>query len=257
MAGQKRVSRRGLLGLVAGLAAVAWGWQRFGVRPLPFDFGDIPGLPGWRVLETGPVTGRGSATGAVFAGIGAEAAPEPLPPERLCQVLFGDPAPGRMLVAVFSDFFCPNCRDLDARLAARLSDPASGIALTRHQLPLLGPASELAARAALAAGLQGGSARFHARLAATPFRPTLDHFARTADAAGLNPGRLLLDMNGPEVDRKLGDSAAAAQTLGVWGTPGLVVGRTLVMGAIRDDDLDRLIALERQAAPVCADPSGA
>ena len=221
----ERRSRRDLLIGLGTVVAVGAGWQLWGNRPRGFDFVAIDGLPGWRRLAfegvSSPTGGLGDAAFLGLDGNAEEVAP--LPAAALCDTLFRMRPPGAVPVAAFSDFFCPFCRVLTARLADRAASPASGIAVTWHELPLLGPVSETAARAALAADRQGAYAGFQARLLSTGFRPSAAFLA---------------------------DMAVASLTLGVWGTPAVVVGRTLVMGEIGEAALDRLIAMEAAAGPL-------
>lgn len=213
-----------------------------------FAFADIPGLPGFRQLDGGAVS---ASLRDPFAGLrapGDPLPPEPLPPAKLCAALFG-PAPsppGTVPVASFSDYYCPYCRDLTVRLAAR-QDPA--LRVVWHELPLLGEASEAAARAALAADLQGAYPAFQARLLRARFQPTDEYVAEVGHSLNLDVPRLLADAQSEDVARRLNTSARAAATLGIGATPALVVGRTLVTGAITDDRLDALIELERLAGP--------
>jgi 2-hydroxychromene-2-carboxylate isomerase len=214
-----------------------------------FDFAGIPGLPSFRYLDGGAVS---AGLRDPFAGLrapGDPVPPEPLPAGALCAALFG-PAPipvGTVPVASFSDYFCPYCRDLTVRLAAR-QDP--GLRIVWHELPLLGEASVAAARAALAADMQGAYASLQARLLRARFQPTDAYLAEIGESLGLDATRLLADAKGEEVESRLSTSASAAATLGIGATPALVVGRTLVTGAIADDRLERLIELERAAGPV-------
>jgi protein-disulfide isomerase len=150
-------------------------------------------------------------------------------------------------VASFSDYYCAYCRDLTVRLAAR-DDPA--LRIVWHELPLLGDASDAAARAALAADLQGAYAAFQARLMRAVFQPTDDYLAEVGRSLHLDTSRLLADAGGDDVARRLAASARAAATLGIGATPAIVVGRTLVRGAIADDRLDGLIELERAEGPL-------
>jgi protein-disulfide isomerase len=209
-----------------------------------FDFAAIPGLPGFRRLDGGAVSAPARDPFAGLRAPGDPPAPEALPPGALCAALFG-PAPvpqGTVPVASFSDYYCPYCRDLTARLAAR-NDP--GLRIVWHELPLLGDASAAAARAALAADRQGAYAALQARLFRARFQPTDAYLAEIGRSLGLDVPRLLADARGEEVARRLSASARAAATLGIGGTPALVVGRTLVTGAISDDRLDALIDRER------------
>lgn len=242
MVGEPKSSRRGLLIGALALGAVAWGWQRFAVGRERLDFAPIDGLPGWRQVSAGPVTSPGgSATSAVFVGIGDQGAPiEPLPAEKLCSVLFRAHRGSDVPLAMFTDFFCPYCRILTGRVVAL------GLPVTWHQLPLLGPSSEIAARAAAAAELQEGYEAFQQALLAAPFRPTLAFFAQAAARAGLSPEQLLVDMNSTYLARRLTESRATAETLGIWGTPALVIGRTLILGEVGADTLARLVAIERE-----------
>ncbi|SMX23225.1 DsbA family protein [Boseongicola aestuarii] len=254
MSEKPKTSRRDLFLGLGAIALVGGGWQAWVHRPRKMTFEPIDGLPGWRktVFEGVSAPRGGLSTTAAFAGLGNETTnPTTLSPEQLCRTLFQDAEDGRAPVAAFSDFFCPYCRTLTERLAARASDAASQPAITWHELPLLGPSSVIAARAAVAADLQGRYPEFQAALNSSQFRPTTRHIADTADAAGVRPGKLLIDMDGQIVASRLARSRAAAQTLGIYGTPALVIGRTLVIGEISDRNLDELLAAEANTPASC------
>ncbi|MEM9972107.1 MAG: hypothetical protein AAF762_13570, partial [Pseudomonadota bacterium] len=118
---QKRHRRRDLLIGLAALGAVGGGWQLWLRRPKPLEFSDIEGLPGWRQVAFGGVTTPpGGLSGVAFAGLDeSESDGAKLAPEALCEVLFQTPTDSRVTVAAFSDFYCPYCKVLTARLAAR------------------------------------------------------------------------------------------------------------------------------------------
>ncbi len=232
-------SRRNLFLGIGALAAIAGGWQWAVNRPRSLEFAAIPGLDGWRQTQAGGMTTLGgNATSAVLIGIDSEDVTR-LPPAKLCPALYRNRDSG-VPVAVFSDFFCPNCRILDARLASR-----SDLAITWHQLPLLGPSSELVAHALMAADRQDGYVAMRDQLLSAPFRPMLQTFLEAAILAGLDAEQLGRDMHESAVAARLAESRSAAQTLGVWGTPAITVGRTLAMGALDHRQLDQLIEAER------------
>ena len=243
-----RSSRRNFLFGALMLGGVAGGWQLWVHRPRDFEFQPIEGLPGWRLLEFDGVSAPSAGVaGAVFLGLGGgSGAVSAMPASRLCAALF-ETKKEKVPVAAFSDFFCRHCRVQIPKLAERARKPDSSITINWHELPLLGPTSEVAARAAVAADIQGGYPEFQARLFASQFRPTTAYLAEVASSAGLRPGQMILDMEGQVVASRLRRSRAAARTLGIYGTPALVVGRTLVMGNISESDLDRLIAFEAEA----------
>ena len=230
------MKRRDLLA-VGGLVALAAGWQVFGVRRPGLEFREMAAAPGWRFAAVGGVSG---VSGADLMTIGLEQGPDALPGDALDAVVHRDRIDGAVPVAVFSDFFCPYCRGLIGRLGARTTSPR--IAISWHELPLLGPQSVLVARAAEAAALQGGYAAFYRQMLADGFRPSPAWIARVAEAAGLDGARVRRDMDGDAVAARLLASARAARTLGFIGTPGLAVGRSAVLGALGTDQMEDLIS---------------
>jgi len=229
------VKRRDLI-LGGGLVALAAGWQVFGVRKTGLAFRAVRAAPEWRFAALGGVSG---AAGADLMTIGLqEQGPTPLPAAQLDGVVHRDAQSGAVPVAVFSDFFCPYCRGLISRLAGRTQAPS--IAISWHELPLLGPGSVMVAKAAEAAALQGGYDVFYSALLAKGFRPSPAWMGAIATQSGLDGQRLQRDMDGPEVAARLMASARAAKTLGFIGTPGLAVGRSAVLGALDRDQMEQL-----------------
>lgn len=209
--------------LVGGLAALAAGWQMFGVRGAQIAWRGIEGLPGWRFGMAGAISGGADP---LLAGLPGSAAPRvPFGPGQIADVVYRG---GRARVAVFSDHFCPYCRVLFGRLSQ------SDLAIAWHELPLLRPESHIAARAAEAARLQGGYVAFQSALIAQGFRPVPAWLGRVAEGAGLDGARLRRDMAGAEVAAGLEASARAAETLGIFATPGVVAGRSVVLGAVTE-----------------------
>lgn len=201
------------------------------------DFEALERPPGFRRLASdGAVTAA-----AIDPFVGLTSSAERTVPS--CTGLFDVTAmPGIIPVASFPDYDCAYCRVLEPRL-----DALDGVRITRHELPLLGDGSVLAARVALAAGLQGPYAPFHAALMRTP-RPSPDAIVRIA--TDLDLPRLQTNMDGPAVAEALARTDLVAALLEFYATPSLVVGRTLAIGAIGRATLDRLIARERGDGPV-------
>lgn len=245
-----KTNRRGLLIAGAAVAAV-WGggaaWRAWDARR--FDFAPVDGLPGFRRIAGGPVTRGGP--GDPFVGLDGDTgrADVVLADAEVCGALHRADGPG-VPVASFSDYFCPYCRSLTRDLIEL--EREGRVRVTWHELPLLSPASDVAARAALAAEMQGAYEAFHTRLMRSVVQPNRAYLSEVADSAGLDAERLLRDMDGPEVESDLAISAALADRFGFFATPALVVGRTAVMGAIEPARLEALIALEAGAGDVCA-----
>jgi len=236
-----KLNRRQAIG--AGFAVAAVGLGGIGLwraRPARFAFRDMAGVDGFRWLSAGAVSAGGADP---FAGLGAGAArPAPISDSALCGALFGPGVGGAVPVASFSDYACPYCRVLTALLADH--EAAGRVRMTWHELPLLGPVSVEAARAALAAGRQGAYLAFHSRLMRARFQPDRAYATALAESIGLDTGQFEEDLESDWVSRKLVSTASVARRFGFAATPALVVGNTAVLGAIGPRDLRALIDLE-------------
>ncbi|MFO7759868.1 MAG: DsbA family protein [Roseovarius sp.] len=211
------------------------------LRAPALAYAPLPGLPGFRKLSGGDVSGGDPLL------IGVEDGPETASPDEVCAHLFdGTPPGGPVPVAYFSDARCVYCRVLSPLLhEIAETEPVS---ITWHDLPLLGEASTRAARAAVAARRQGAYRTFHDRLMGTPFVPNDAYLRQLAQDAGIDPDRLLRDMASDPVASHLGRTARIARTFGFYGTPALVVGRTAILGAIEKRQLRRLIEAEKTSS---------
>jgi len=155
----------------------------------------------------------------------------------------GNPAAGFAIVEFF-DYRCPYCKQMHAPMRALLADDRD-LKIVRKDIPILGPDSVVASRAALAARAQGRYPALHEEL--MEYRGNLDEAAvfRVARDAGLDVDRLRRDMEAPAVAALIRRNMALAQALGIGGTPAFVVGETLVPGAIDAATLRKLVAEAR------------
>jgi len=238
------LTRRAALRLATGAAVIAAAYgSAAGLRRLlepDLKFEPIAALPGFRRVAGGPA----SAGDLVFAGLdGAQQIA--LPREALCTQLFSTARPDVPQIAYFGDSRCVYCRVVSP-LLQRL-DREQAAEITWHELPLLGQASVIAARAALAARAQGAYDFFHHSMMGSPILPTPHYLSNLSQKAGIDPKRLLQDMKTSAVTQELATTAALARRFGFIGTPALVVGRTAVLGRVDRRLLTRLIAAERAA----------
>lgn len=239
----RALTRRRILQGAGLLAIGAWVW---GVpylarqRTAPMTFRTIPGAAPFRVLDRpGPV----SAGAAIFAGL--ETTPQPFT-GSLCDVLFGTHEP--VSIAYFSDVNCPNCPRMENAVAAVAAQHR--VPLIRHELPLLGDDSIRAARAILAARRQSKDIDLSAPLTHRPGPTTVVRLRQLAQEYGLDGDQLLADMNGPDVTAQLARNHAVARRLGIYGTPGTVIGRTLIMGVLPREQIAQIITSEQEMDPV-------
>ena len=157
----------------------------------------------------------------------------------------GNPA-GDVTVVEFFDYRCPYCRRMEPLIKTLLAED-QGIRLVYKELPILGPESVLAARAALAARGQGKYVEAHDLLfsASGPFTP--DTLATLLAGIGVDGQRLRADMQAPEIAGLLGRELALAEALRINGTPAFVIGSELVVGAVDIATLRDLVQKVRSA----------
>jgi len=150
----------------------------------------------------------------------------------------GNPAGSKTLVE-FYDIRCPYCRHMEP-VVQQLLRANPDLRLVYKDLPVLGSASRLGAKAMLAAARQGGYEKLHQRLMREP-APTEASLRRDAAALGLDWGRMQRDMADPAIQRQIEANLALARRLGIEGTPAFVIGDQLIPGAVDPEDLQRAI----------------
>lgn len=240
----------GVVALIYGLRAVPWG-QMFGRGPQYVEIEDLP--PFRRLAELGPT----SAFPPALAGLDAADGDADLRRERadavrneLCSALFGVDGPAGIIpVAYFSDFQCPYCRVLERDLGALLADDPTSFRLVQHELPIFGAASELAARASVAAARQGKQQDLRRRFMRLPLVADDTSVLQTAADIGIDADRLARDMTSSDVQGELDRSRALADVFGFIGTPGLVIGTTVLNGAVPASLLKSIMEDEKSLGP--------
>ncbi|TGD41305.1 hypothetical protein EEB11_19110 [Pseudotabrizicola sediminis] len=243
----------GLVALVYGLRALPWD-RLVGSGP---EFVEITELPPFRRLA---VQGQSSGAGAALLGI--DRASDDADARRtraaavraeMCLALFGaEIEPGVVPIAYFSEFRCPYCRALEKDLDRLLAERPGAFRIVQHELPIFGPPSVLAARASVAAARQGMQQELRQRFMRTPLVADEVSVYRVASSIGIDTNRLARDIGSPDVQEELDTSRALADVLGFVGTPGLVIGRTVLNGAIPYALLRRIADDEKaRPAPMC------
>lgn len=167
------------------------------------------------------------------------------------QELLNDPASpvsgnpsGDITVVEFFDYRCGYCKRA-AGAVTQLQKEDRRVRVIYKDFPILGEASELAAKAALASKAQGKHQAFHEALLASKGDVTKNSLLSLAGEIGLDSKRLEADMANPEWQAVIERNRALAKTLGISGTPGFIVGTELVPGALDVNGLKELIARAR------------
>jgi len=150
---------------------------------------------------------------------------------------------GDVTIVEFFDYRCGYCKQVQPSLMALISEDKN-VRVVLKELPVLGPESVIAARAAVASLEQGKGARyFDFHNAMMEFRGQISEaeVIRMAGKAGLDTAKLKADMASPKVEQVLRGNLALADALGIQGTPGFVIGDHLIPGAVSLDTLRQLV----------------
>jgi len=237
----RRARRRLVAGGVLTLGALA-AWRPW----------SAPAIPDLQARRRGELVflarpGTSSVTTALGSGIdGARRSADRLPARTALEDAATAPALGNAAatsLVAFLDYRCGFCRRHAASLLAGARH--GGFELLVRDWPILGPASRLAAEAALAAAEQAAYWPLHAALMATGFVPTSALVEDLARREGLDVDRLRAAMASKRVTAALARNAALARGLGAIGTPVYVIDGVVITGGWEVDTLLALAARHR------------
>ena len=147
-------------------------------------------------------------------------------------------------LVVFMDPYCGHCRKFHEILDQATSGD-SGIKELKvvfKDLPIFGEASDRAVKAMLAAKLQGKYTDFQKEMFKEDQPVTKEEIIKVAARLGLNQSRLLADMESDKIKSIIAANRQLAETLGVSGTPTVVIGELLIPGGMSLANLKELVS---------------
>jgi protein-disulfide isomerase len=157
-------------------------------------------------------------------------------------------ADGDVTLVEFFDYHCGYCRSMTSGLQ-QLVGTDKNLRFVFKELPVLGPDSVVAAKAALAAAKIDESKYYDFHLALMRSKElSRDAIFTAAVASGYDKDQLAAEMEQDWVKTRLDENHALAEKLGINGTPSFVVGKTLIPGAVDLGKLAQLVQDERTAA---------
>jgi DSBA-like thioredoxin domain/Copper resistance protein ScsC N-terminal domain len=212
--GWKTALAAGLLGALVGGGAVAY-VSRQSVRDYLLENPEIlpEAMDRLRERESAKaISGHRAALERPFAGAWAGA------------------ADGDVVLVEFFDYACAYCRKSNSDIE-RLLREDSRLKVVWREWPVLGPDSEAAARASLAAAQAGRFKPFYDSLFAAG-RPSPEALARARAGVGLSA-----DIPARVADQELARNFQIARDLEATGTPTFVVGNRILQGAVGYDAL--------------------
>lgn len=179
-----------------------------------------------------------------------------LQPSMLQAILTGPlPTPpagaarGDITVVEYFDYACPVCRHLEPELRKLLASDVK-VRIIRKDWPVFGEASEYAAYCSYAAAREGRYQAAHDALITS--RSDLDSkkdVQIVLRTAGFDVQKLDAEIqsHAKEYHDVLARNLRETAALGLRGTPGLIVGTQLVLGAVDYAGLERLVARARSS----------
>lgn len=151
---------------------------------------------------------------------------------------------GRVTFVEFFDARCGYCKQLHPAMD-QLLQRERDVRVVLKDLPILGPNSLLASRALLAAHRQSLYVPLYDALMRLREEPTEPVLRREAERARIDWARLRRDMDDPAIQARIARNLELARALDIQGTPALIIGTTLVPGAVDLAELQRLTAAAR------------
>ncbi len=141
---------------------------------------------------------------------------------------------GDITIVEFMDYRCGYCRKAHDEVSELVGSDGN-IRYIVKEFPILGEASTISTRFALAARLVGGDDAYKAAhdalitMTSDLSEPVLRRLAETLE---LDADAVLADMSNPEIDRQIAETRALAQALQINGTPTFVMEDELVRGYV-------------------------
>lgn len=155
-------------------------------------------------------------------------------------------AKGDVTIVEFFDYQCGYCKMVQPTVEKILSDDKN-VRFIYKELPILGPVSQFASKAALASVAQGKYFAFHNAMMEKKERLSEDSIMDIAKEIGLNVEKLKTDMQSAKVEKQIKANIELADQIGARGTPAFVIGERLYPGAMQADQMAEIISDLRKA----------
>ncbi|MGL4542136.1 MAG: DsbA family protein [Polymorphobacter sp.] len=153
---------------------------------------------------------------------------------------------GDTTLVVFFDYGCPYCRASHADVT-RLIATDPGLRVVFRDFPVLGPNSEEAALASLAAAQQNRYMIFNDKMFDQPGKLSRERIIATVRTSGLNEVVAAKAMQSAMLKAEVDRNLEFGRALGLTGTPSYVIGDQILSGAVGFDALQAAVADARAA----------
>jgi protein-disulfide isomerase len=129
---------------------------------------------------------------------------------------------GTITIVEFFDYRCPHCLNMVDSIERMIRTHAN-LRVIYKLFPILGPASDLSARAALAANQQNQFPIFNQTLIQNSGVMSLQAMLDLAKSSGMDVAKFKADMNSERVEKMISTNINLGERMGINGTPTLFV----------------------------------
>jgi protein-disulfide isomerase len=141
----------------------------------------------------------------------------------------------------FSDYQCLPCKQSSPAVEAFLHE-RTDLRLINLQLPVYGPQSTLAARAALIAQRTGHFQQYHLAMMQSSVPINLHTVEQALSLAGISAESFSIEGMDPGLSRYLDEVRAFATELGAIGTPTFILNGRIIHGGVNQESLRTALA---------------
>lgn len=155
---------------------------------------------------------------------------------------------GDITIVEFMDYRCGYCKKAHPDVASLITADGN-IRYIIKEFPILGDASELASRFAIAVKIVGGDAAYkeaHDTLMEFRGEMTNDSLGRLATSLGLSAADITVTMNSAEVNQIINDNRLLGQAMQITGTPTFVVQDQMLRGYVPQAQMAQIVARVRE-----------
>jgi len=155
---------------------------------------------------------------------------------------------GDITLVEFIDYKCGYCKKAHPDVASLITSDGN-IRYIIKEFPILGDASELASRFAIAVKIVGGEAAYkvaHDTLMEFRGEMTNDSLGRLATSLGLSAADITVTMNSAEVNQIINDNRLLGQAMQITGTPTFVVQDQMLRGYVPQAQMAQIVARVRE-----------
>lgn len=155
---------------------------------------------------------------------------------------------GDITIVEFIDYRCGYCKKAHPDVASLITADGN-IRYIIKEFPILGDASELASRFAIAVKIVGGEAAYkvaHDTLMEFRGEMTNDSLGRLATSLGLSAADITVTMNSAEVNQIINDNRLLGQAMQITGTPTFVVQDQMLRGYVPQAQMAQIVARVRE-----------